>query len=127
MSINGIDLASRRRFHVTTLPENHYNPQFGPDKTIRGSIVVWVQTRNPIPSAHPRYMLMARDIGSKQAIRLPAGLHDEDQPAVSGSRLVYVKTTAPGSRRGTLIFQTRLPANLTGSDPVRPMQFQSGG
>jgi hypothetical protein len=127
VSIDGVDLASGRRFHVTTLPTNHYNPQFGPDKTIRGTAVVWVQTRNPISSAHPDDRLMARDIASKQRLRLPVGQHDEGQPAVSGSRLVYVETRKPGRPRTTSIEQAGLPVGVAGVDPVWPMQFREGG
>jgi hypothetical protein len=127
VSIDGVDLNSRRRFHVTTLPPNHFNPQFGPDKTIRGSVVVWVQARNPISSAQPDYTLMARDITSRQRLRLPTGPHDQGQPAVSGSRLVYVETRGPGGPGTKLIVQTRLPAGVTGVDPVWPMQFRGGG
>ncbi len=40
VSIDGLDLVTGTRFHVASLPANQYNPQFGSDKTIRGSVVV---------------------------------------------------------------------------------------
>jgi hypothetical protein len=126
VSIDGLDLASGKRFRVTTLPANHYNPQFGPDKTMLGHVVVWVQTRNPISSRHPHFMLMGRDISSQQSFQLSAGPHDQGEPAVSGSRLVYVDMSSPGRRLRSLVMERRLPTSAAGVDPIWPMQFRGG-
>lgn len=127
VSVDGVDLNTGRRFHVITLPANHYDPQFGPDKTIHGAVVVWVQTRNPISWAHPDYTVMARDLASSQRLPVSVGQHGGEQPAVSGNRLVYVQPIVSRRRGTTLIVQTGLPASTTSLDPIWPMQVRGGG
>jgi len=127
VSIDGIDLATGKHFRVVTLPVNHYNPQFGPDKTIIGHVVVWVQTRNVISSRHPDYTLMGRDITSQQSFRLSTGPREQGQPAVSGDRLVYVDDRSGADRAlRSLVLERRLPTSAAGVDPISPMQFRGG-
>ncbi len=127
VSIDGFDLATGKHFRVATLPANHYDPQFGPDKTIIGHVVVWVQTRNVMSSRHPDYTLMDRDITSQQSFRLSTGPREQGQPAVSGNRLVYVDDRSDAGRRlRSLVLERRLSARAPGVDPIWPMQFRGG-
>jgi len=119
VSIDGVDLASGQHFRVVTLPTNHHDPQFGPDKTILGRVVVWVQPRNPISSRRPNYTLMGRDVTSQRSFQLSAGPHHQGQPAVSGNRLVYVlDMSGPRRRSRSLVLERRLPADAAGADPI---------
>ncbi len=127
VSIDGIDLATGKHFRVVTLPVNHYNPQFGPDKTFRGDLVVWVQTQNPLSSQYPHWTLRERDIRSRQSFRLSTGPRDQGQPAVSGNRLVYVDGwSSAGRTPRSRVLERQLPAGAAGVDPIWPMQFRGG-
>jgi len=127
VSIDGIDLATGKHFRVVTLPGNHYDPQFGPDKTFRGHLVVWVQTQHPLSSRYPHWTLIERAIGSQQSFRLSSGPRDQGQPAVSGNRLVYVDGRRGAERTSrSLVLGRRLPTRAAGVDPIWPMQFRGG-
>ncbi|GAC1400138.1 MAG: hypothetical protein NVSMB52_13760 [Chloroflexota bacterium] len=128
VSIEGMDLQSGKRFHVATLPANHYNPQFGPDKTITGTLVGWVQTRNPISSPHPGSEIVVKDIVSGRRFVLGAAGHDFEEPAAGGNHLAYVdvQNGNTGQPWRTVLLSTRLPGGTRGDDPVRPIEYRGG-
>lgn len=127
VSIDGIDLVSGKRFRVATLPANHYNPQLGPDKTILGHVVVWVESLNPMSSRDPHFVLAGKDIVTRHSIRLASGSYDQAQPAASGHQLVYLaRFRGPGHIPRSLIVERRLPSSTECADPIQPMQFRGG-
>jgi len=127
VAIDGVDFNSWKRFHVVTLPANHYNPQFGPDKTISGDAVIWVETQHPISTRSPHWLLRGRDLSSGRSLRFAVDQRDRTEPTISGGRLVSVETNAHGSLARSLVVIQHLGAARNSTDPIRPMQFRSGG
>jgi beta propeller repeat protein len=86
VAIDGKDLVTGRRFHVTTLQAGTYNPQFGPIKSISGHVVTW-EGAGMVATPEPSYSIYAQDLTTGAQFRLS---RQGRMPAVSGGTIVWL-------------------------------------
>ena len=87
-SIEARDVVSGRRFHVTTLPYGHFNPQQGPATALSGHTVVWEQAGN-LSSRTPNFDIYGKDLLTGQTFQITRDFHDQKEPAISGTTVVW--------------------------------------
>lgn len=102
--ILGKDLATGRFSRVATIPEGHYNPQYGPHVALSGTLVAWDQAQNRLWPTAPNFDIYAHDLRSGRTVRVTTERHDQLWPAISGATIVWedARTGAWSVRGATL-------------------------
>ncbi len=92
VSIEGKNLATGASFQVVMIPSGQYNPEFGPNQAISGTIVTWQVTSRILSPSHPDYEVMAYDLSTHQHLRISRSGYSDESPSVSGRTLVWAQS-----------------------------------